>query len=287
MAPMAARPMVAFGCVCDDAAKSMKYAIPLLVMLAGCQAHPAAHGGGIVSTNPCADAMLVDLVLPSRIAAISHYSQDPGATSMPLALARRFRSTTGTAEEVIALHPDLVVTSSFTPPASRAAYARAGLKVITFDSPTTVAASREQVMTLARAVGAEARGRAMVARIDAALASVSSAGPKPSTLLYISSNLATGPATLLGELMTRAGLHNAAADHGLTYSGTISTERLVADPPALIVTPDPGTRAASRRAAVLQGRTRVASFPRRHINCGGPTIVPAIERLVAIRQGVS
>ncbi len=46
---------------------------------------------------------------------------------MPLDMARRFRSTAGTAEEVIALAPDLVVASAFTPPATRAAFERAGL----------------------------------------------------------------------------------------------------------------------------------------------------------------
>ena len=88
-------------------------ALALALLLAGC-AQPPGGGGGIVSTNPCADAMLVHMVPPARIAAISHYSQTPGASSIPLALARRFRATAGTAEEVIALRPDLVVASSFT-----------------------------------------------------------------------------------------------------------------------------------------------------------------------------
>jgi len=97
----------------------MKRAIPLLLLtLAGCTQPAAPGGGGIVSTNPCADAMLVALVPPSRIAAISHYSVEAEASSMPLAIARRFATTTGTAEEVIGLRPDLVVTSSFTPPAT-------------------------------------------------------------------------------------------------------------------------------------------------------------------------
>ena len=100
----------------------MKRTIPLLaLMLAGCTQPAARGGGGIVSTNPCADAMLVELVPASRIAAISHYSVQAEASSMPLSVARRFATTAGTAEEVIGLHPDLVVTSSFTPPATLAA----------------------------------------------------------------------------------------------------------------------------------------------------------------------
>ena len=129
----------------------MKRAIPLLLLtLAGCTQPAAPGGGGIVSTNPCADAMLVALVPPSRIAAISHYSVEAEASSMPLAIARRFATTTGTAEEVIGLRPDLVVTSSFTPPA-----------------------------TLAAALGAPAQGEAMVARIEAAAAETTPCLPLP------------------------------------------------------------------------------------------------------------
>ena len=100
----------------------MRRAVPQLAcLLAGCAPAGAGSKGGIVSLNPCADQLLLALVPPARIAAISWYSQRPGASSIPLALARRFRATAGTAEEVIALASDLVLATSFTPPATRAA----------------------------------------------------------------------------------------------------------------------------------------------------------------------
>ena len=158
----------------------MKPTIPLLaLMLAGCTQPVAPGGGGIVSTNPCADAMLVELVPANRIAAISHYSVQADASSMSLSVARRFATTAGTAEEVIGLHPDLVVTSSFTPPATLAAYQRAGLKVLTLDSPTTIAASEAQIRTLAAALGAQGRGEAMVARIEKAASEARPCLPLP------------------------------------------------------------------------------------------------------------
>src|SRR3569623_1059113 len=152
----------------------MKPTIPLLaLMLAGCTQPAAPGGGGSASTNPCADAMLADLVPPSHIAAISHYSVEPDASSMSLPVARRYATTAGTAEEVVGLRPDLVVTSSFTPPATLAAYQRAGLKVLTLDSPTTIAASEAQIRTLAAAVGAPQQGEAMIARIESAVSASS------------------------------------------------------------------------------------------------------------------
>ncbi|MFA5970685.1 MAG: ABC transporter substrate-binding protein [Sphingomonas sp.] len=261
-------------------------AIPLLAaLLGGCTAAAASGGGGIVSTNPCADAMLVDLVAADRIAAISHYSQDPGATSMALDVARRFRATAGTAEEVIALKPDLVVTDSFTPAASRAAYRRAGLNVLELGWPTSIDDSEQQVMTVARAVGAEVRGKAMVERIEAELRRPMPSGRSPRTLLYLSGDLVNGPGTMLDEMMTRTGLANAAADYGLAHSGSIAVESLIGTPPDVILTPDVSRRHAAALARILAGRTRFAHFPRSLVNCGGPVIVAALTRLRAIRAG--
>jgi iron complex transport system substrate-binding protein len=287
----------------------------LAALLGGCSAEPTSRGG-IVSTNPCADQMLVELVPPERIAAISHYSEEAGATSIPLSVARRFRSTAGTAEEVIALRPDLVVTSSFTPVATRDAYKRAGLDVLLLDSPTSVAASERQVMQLADAVGAHSKGIAMVRRIEIALAAASphpvrvqrssdtiagrcgqrgfstsreanGTGCDPATLLYLSGDLVTGPGTLLDELLRRAGFHDAAPDYGLSHSGNLPLETIIDRPPDLILMPDLASRPAKLRAAVLQYRTRFGLFPRTLIDCGGPTIIPAVETLAAIRRKVT
>ncbi len=294
----------------------MKRAIPLLfVALAGC-AGPVAPGGGgsapqtIVSTNPCADAMLVELVPPGRIAAISHYSVRAEASSMPLAVARRFATTAGTAEEVIGLHPDLVVTSTFTPPATLAAYRRAGLKVLTLDSPTTIAASEAQIRTLAAALGATASGEAMVSRIESALSKSSvprrrpgpnnatpATGPRPSpgnnsdptALLFIADDLANGSGTLLDELMSRAGLRNAAADYGLRFTGTLPIETIAAHPPRVILAPDASRTATLRSHVLARTGATVAEgrFPRNLINCGGPSIVPALERLAQVRRSLA
>ena len=310
-------------------------AAPLLALLAAACSPAEEARGGIVSLNPCADQLLLALVPPARIAAISHYSRDPAATSIPLAVARRLRATAGTAEEVIALSPDLVVATSFTQPATRAAFARAGLRVVYLGSPTTVAGSRAQVGTVARVVGAEARGRELVGRIDAAVrearpypasvpsepsspfvpsavegrASSGSPGPRastslgtngsgcarawtdagcpaPSALLFITGDLASGEGTLLHELMTLAHLRDAAADYGLAGTGTLPVETIVARPPAAILQPEGTARTAALRARVLAAtgaRTRTFAFPRRLINCGGPTIPAALERLRAIR----
>ncbi len=260
-------------------------AIFLALLLGGC-ARPPGGGGGIVSTNPCVDSVLIRILPASRIAAISHYSQDPSATSLPLAVARRFHATAGTAEEVIALHPDLVIASTYTPPATQAAYARAGLKTLLLGIPDSIAESKAQVMQIADAVGAPAGGARINADIDRAVARWSREDePSPSALLYISGDLATGGSTLLNEMMTRVGFRNAAATYGLTHTGTLSAETIVTQPPAIVIAPERASRGTALRRRLLP-TTPQAVFPRVLINCGGPTIPPALERLAAIRAGL-
>jgi iron complex transport system substrate-binding protein len=266
----------------------------LLCLLAASCAAPPSGGGGIVSTNPCADAMLVELVPPDRIAAISHYSQDPIATSIPLDIAARFRTTRGTAEEVIAMRPDLVVASSFTAPATREAYARAGLKTLYLDSPVTIAASEAQVTELAAALGAADAGKAMNARIERAVAAAAIPGPRIPALVWIGGNLVSGGGNLLDEMLTRTGFEDWAAHYGLQFTGTLPIERVVADPPQVMLIPDePGRDADSRAAQVralalahLGGRVQQARLPRSLVNCGGPVIARAMTRLAEIRRSI-
>jgi iron complex transport system substrate-binding protein len=111
----------------------------------------------------------------------------------------------------------------------------------------------------------------------------------PSALLFIAGNLANGSGNLLDELLARAGFRNAAADYGLAFTGTLPIETIAAHPPRVILTPGP-SRTAALRARVLaatRAGTVEAEFPRTLVNCGGPTIIPAITRLAAIRRQVA
>ena len=265
-------------------------ALLLLAMLAGCASPPAAERG-VVSLNPCADAMLLALA-PERIESLSHYSRDPAATSIPLDVARRYPINAGTAEEVIALRPALVVASSFTSPATRSSFERAGLRTLYLDSPTRIAASQEQVRRLAAALEARDAGERLNARIDAAVRKADTGAPAVPALLWIGGNLVSGGGNLLDELLRRAGFADAAADYGLQYTGYLPVEHIVAHPPALMLVPDEPGRDSDSRAAQMRDRVLAhlakpipqARFPRRLVNCGGPVIIDALDRLAAIRR---
>jgi iron complex transport system substrate-binding protein len=272
----------------------VKRAALLCLLLAGCAAQPSPHGGGIVSLNPCADAMLVDLIPPDRIAAISHYSRDPAASSIAPEVARKFKVNNGTAEEIIALRPDLVIADSFTSPSTREAFARAGVKTLYLGWVSTIDASKAQVRELAAAVDAVPAGEAMVSRIDAAVSAAHTDAPPVPALLWIGGNTVSGGGTLLDEMMVKAGFSDHAAHYGLQQTGYLPIEHVVVDPPQVMLVPDHSGRDASSRAAQMRGwalarsgaKVHQARFERSLVNCGGPVIAKAMTRLAEIRREV-
>lgn len=243
-------------------------------------AKPDSDAPTIVSLNPCLDAILVEIAPPDQVLALSHYSRDPGGSSIPAEVALGYGVTGGTAEEVIALQPDLVLASIFLPQPTRSALERAGLKVATFGSPATVAESAAQVREVATLAGQGARGEALAARIAAA----PSAPSQPiSALLWQPGEIVAGEQTLIAELLRQEGFTSHAAARGMKQADAVTLEQVLADPPqVLLVAGDaPGQR--HPLVADVYKSMMVAPFDPSLIYCGGPTIPKARARLRAIR----
>ncbi|MEE4315561.1 MAG: ABC transporter substrate-binding protein [Erythrobacter sp.] len=258
----------------------------LLALLAtACAPAPASGGadtGGptIVSLNPCLDAILVE-VAPEQVMALSHYSRDPGSSSIPPEVAAHYEVTGGTAEEVIALAPDLVLASVFLPQPTRAALERAGLRVATFGSPTSIAESAAQVREVAALAGRESEGERLVRDMEQAAQPPAEALPV-STLLWQPGEIVPGEATLVAQMLRARGFINHGEAMGLSQADFAPLETVLADPPELLLVA--GDSAGQRHP--LLGRlthTRVETFDPRLLFCGGRTIVGLAMRLDRIR----
>lgn len=239
-----------------------------------------------MSMNPCIDAILVQVADPAQIVSISHYSHDPAATSTPLAVARRFPANDDTAEEVVALRPDLVLLGPHVAPATQAAIRSVGVRIESVGVPNSIAESRAQIVQIARAVGHVKRGRALVARIDAALAAARPpAGEAPiSALIRTAGGLVPGTGTLADELLRETGFANMSAAYGLAMWDILPLEPLVARPPHLLLTDLSVQHRQPPLLAKLPGLS-VADFPDRLLQCAGPNLIDAAQRLAAIRRG--
>lgn len=254
-----------------------------LLLLSACAPQSVAPMGErptIVSLNPCSDAVLAQTTAPGQLLAISHYSHDPRSTSMDLATARRYRTTGGTVEEVLALDPDVVVASSFIAPATRAALTDLGIRVETVGIAGSVADSVAQVRQLAALAGDPAAGEALVRRIERAARPV--AGEPVDTALWQAGGIVPGEGALVADLMRRAGLASHSAKRGMGQADYLPLERVLADPPELLLVAG-SERGQSHPALAALPQTRVAHFDPALTYCGGPTIPRAMERLKTLR----
>ncbi|WP_240504575.1 ABC transporter substrate-binding protein [Tsuneonella mangrovi] len=259
----------------------------LALLVAGCAPAPVSRTPvihpTIVSLNPCTDAILAELAGPRQVLALSHYSRDPRASSMNVATARRFATTGGTVEEVLALDPDIVVGGSFMPPATRAAFARLGIKVETFGIASSVAESEAQVRRLAVLAGHRAQGEALVRRIDTAVERAHWSGKPASAILWQPDGIVPGKRALVTRLMANAGLSSQSAARGMGQADYLSLERLLADPPQVLLVA--GNQRGQHHPALrdLHGVIE-AKFDPALLFCGGPTIIRAADRLAEIRR---
>jgi iron complex transport system substrate-binding protein len=249
----------------------------------------------VASLNACLDAMLVHLADRSQIAALSHYAREEQSSTIA-ATAKTLPFTWESAEEIIALEADLVLASKHSALATRNALKRLHVPVERFAVPKSVDESLAQVTKVARLLGHPERGRALIARIHAAIsASAPPAGTRRlQALIYQPNGFAAGPGTLVDEMMEHAGFENVARRYGLKTWGNVPLERLLADPPEVLLAgePAPGARSWADRVMThpalksVSARMKTARISEKFLYCGGPVLIEAAHALAKARRDV-
>nr|WP_310525484.1 ABC transporter substrate-binding protein [Polymorphobacter sp.] len=250
----------------------------------------AAAPPRIVSINPCVDAVLMHVADPSQIAGISHYSKDSRASSITAAQAARFPATSGTAEEVVALAPDIVIAGAHVDPATIAALRRMNIGLLQLGVPDSIAESNIQIRQIAAAAGHPDRGQRLVARIDAAVNAAHTTGTPIPALIWQGGGLVPGTKTLADELLRTTGFHNLSADYGLKRWDVLPLEHLVARPPQVLFSVGDASGADRMLShpvfKPLAGHIAIRVYPVRLLHCGGPTIIDAVARLAQVRRAL-
>ncbi|SEN08775.1 iron complex transport system substrate-binding protein [Gemmobacter aquatilis] len=246
----------------------------------------------VVSINLCTDQLAMLLAAPGQLVAVSPLAQDPASSVMADA-ARAYPTTTGLAEDVYLLQPDLVLAGSFSAQTTVSMLQRLGIPVAVFPPAYGLADVRQGMLDMGRALGRDEAAAELVAAYDAGLAQLPAAPePRPTAATYAANGYSAGAGSLSGEIIEAAGLHHLAADLGLPHGGSLPLEALVlADPDLLVMEPThpgharaeevlthPALRALGGGQAAMQDRDWV---------CGLPSVLDAIDRLAAARQAVS
>lgn len=203
---------------------------------------PAASVGAcrIVSTNVGVDEILLSLVPPGRLAAVSALADDPTISNVVAearAVPGRLRAVD--AERILAFRPDLVVFPPYTRREVVLQIEEAGVPVLRMPDCRSLEDVRVHLRTLGAAVGASDRAEALVRGMDRVLEEVRArtAGVTRPRVLYTSLNGYTqGAGTMFDLFLEAAGGRNVAAEAGVEGWGTLPVEvALALDPDVLLV----------------------------------------------------
>lgn len=274
-------------------------ALFLLVLLAG-HAGLAADGAfadrsvaprRIVSIHLCADQLVLALADRNRIAALSWLATEP-ARSYMAAAAQGIPAVAGSAEEVVALRPDLVLAGFRSGRATVRALRALGYRVEDLRFAGDFEAIRRQIRRVAHLVGRPARGETLIADMDRRLAAARRDIPavRPVAAIYQPMGFTSGRGSLEDALLAAAGFDNLAVRLGLGALGHLPLETVVASKPDLLVNwmgddPNPSlSRASYAHPALARAPWRVVALPNTFWACGSWYSARAVERLADIRR---
>jgi iron complex transport system substrate-binding protein len=213
----------------------------------------------VASLNLTADELLVEMLPPDRLVAVTRWADDADMSNVAGRVpASAVRLPRADLERLIALRPDLVVVSEYTDADFLRLLEKSGLRHHRMSGLDTLAGIRAAMLDLGTAVGAPDAAARLTARYDAVLDELArrlEGDPRPRVLYWADPHTA-GVGTAIGSVMEAAGAANVARELGLHGIVPLAGEKaFAADPDVFLVTAGSGAAEALRRHPLLS-RTR-------------------------------
>lgn len=121
----------------------------------------------IVSYSISTDEILLALVEPQRIIALSRLVDDPGVSSVVKEAKQVPNRVQGNSlEGVLAVKPDLVIIPDFHPPEMLQSARELGLKVYIYKTPSDIKGVKRSIRQIAALTGEKDKGEALVAQME-------------------------------------------------------------------------------------------------------------------------
>lgn len=187
--------------------------------------------------------ILIGLVTPSRIAALTYLADDSGISNVSeqaKAVSRKIRAN---AESVIALQSDLVIISDWQPAELIQTLREAGVPVYVYKTPSTIEEVKQAIANIAQVVGEEQTGVRLVADMDKQLGEITEkvrqipVDKQQVVIRYSLMGDSGGKGSSFDDLCRYAGVVNGAAAAGLGMNDTLSKEQIVGVNPDVILLP--------------------------------------------------
>jgi len=276
-------------------ASCLFYVIGIVVHLCLAQsvrADPADRPHRIVSMNMCTDHLALMLADRVDILSVTFSSADPGQSLITDRLTGMVLND-GQAEQVLSLHPDLVLSGVLTTAYANRLLRELGLPVVEVPFPESLADARHNIRLVARAIGVPERGERLIADLDQRVGQAVRERPAKSlsVLVLAAGGFTHGRHTIVDDLLTQAGLRNSAAELGIDHTRNIDLETVLRAAPDVIVFSRAGRLSHALATGwlalpVLKKYTqahKAVDVPSNYLGCQTPYLGAALQMIV---QGV-
>lgn len=235
----------------------MKFLLSIGVLAGFLAAASAADAGSarpahIVSINLCSDIIAAELAAPGTLKSVFRLGRDP-ADSPVAALVSDIPPNDGRIEDILPFAPDLVLAHEWSSPFTLDLLARMDIPVATVKDARSFEGIRDNIRTVAAALGREEEGKALIARFNTEMDAAKRSGKNaPSAILYQDLGSAATPNSTLGRILAHTGFRNVVREEntvGLAYPGV---EDVIAYRPQLLALGVYRPEAPSQASALLE-----------------------------------
>ena len=242
----------------------------------------------IVSINLCTDELLLQLVGPERVAALTKFSADPEVSTVA-SQAKNIKKIQGGIEDVQACRPDLLVGGRFSHKETLRFFERSGIPVLIFGLPKNFEDIYADIRKLAGAVDEIGKGDQLVQNMQSDLVVLKqNSGSKKKAFFFQSGGFVPGSGTFENAIMEAARLENLAASMGIRDYGSLSLEKLIEMKPDVVIFASDQRKRPTVRGEVLTHpairralpHVKTVTLPSAILNCGSPASVEAVRILV-------
>lgn len=249
----------------------------------------------VMGTNLCADLLLVSVAAPEQIVSLSRQSRDPGLS--PIATrAAGHPANDGGVEDLLYHQPDkALVYLGWTGGRFGELLAGQGIELVEVPYPGDWDDALATARSVAAQIGRAETGAALAAAAERRMHELAEDLPPLRALYLRPGGGSAGTGTYVDDVLTRLGLVNVAAEQGHGGWGAYPLERIITDPPDVLLLgyfeqqPPPGASAYARHPLLqdLLARLPTVQVPSRLWGCGGLELVGAAEAIAAQLRALS
>ena len=199
----------------------------------------------IVSYSISTDEILLALVEPQRIIALSRLVDDPGVSSVVKEAKQIPNRVQGNSMEgVLAFKPDLVIIPDFHPPEMLQSARELGLKVYIYKTPSDIKRVKRSIRQIAALTGEKDKGEAIIAKMEARIKQVQQrlanipASQRKRVIQLRSEGAFYAPDNSFGDVCRHAGVSDATLELKYPSAMEITQEKVVELNPDIIFVPD-------------------------------------------------